>query len=43
MRDMGRRIVISLVLAGIILGGMSVSFANLPDGDQREENLIVRP
>ncbi|KZZ83114.1 hypothetical protein AS29_020215 [Bacillus sp. SJS] len=43
MRDMGRRIVISLVLAGIILGGMSVSFANLPDEDQREENLIVRP
>ncbi|WP_241156811.1 protein YkpC [Bacillus sp. FJAT-42376] len=43
MRDIGRRIVISLALAGIILGGMSVSFANLPAERQQEKNIAVRP
>ncbi|MGD6818814.1 protein YkpC [Metabacillus sp. 84] len=43
MKDMSRRIVISLVLTGIILGGMSVTLANVPEEKQKEENLIVRP
>ncbi|MGM7720196.1 protein YkpC [uncultured Metabacillus sp.] len=30
MKDLSRRIIISLTLAGIIMGGMSVSLANMP-------------
>ncbi|WP_241680152.1 protein YkpC [Metabacillus mangrovi] len=44
MRDLGRRFFISLALAGIILGGMAVTFDHLPSaGKEDEQRLIVRP
>ena len=30
LRDMGRRLAITVILSGIILGGMSISLANMP-------------
>ncbi|MEC1260688.1 protein YkpC [Bacillus swezeyi] len=30
LRDLGRRVAITAILSGIILGGMSVSLSNMP-------------
>ncbi|PLR88368.1 protein YkpC [Bacillus halotolerans] len=30
LRDLGRRVAIAAILSGIILGGMSISLANMP-------------
>ncbi|MFY4773581.1 protein YkpC [Metabacillus sp. RGM 3146] len=31
MKDLSRRLIISLLLTGIICGGISISMANLPE------------
>ncbi|OLO19448.1 hypothetical protein BKP29_0209285 [Bacillus licheniformis] len=35
LRDMGRRLAITVILSGIILGGMSISLANMPSSPPR--------
>jgi hypothetical protein len=40
VKDLSRRIIISLTLAVIIMGGMSVSLANMP-GSPSQNNEIV--
>ncbi|AEB24151.1 protein YkpC [Bacillus sp. NEAU-CP5] len=30
LRDVGRRVAVAVILSGIILGGMSISLANMP-------------
>ncbi|MFC0270792.1 protein YkpC [Metabacillus herbersteinensis] len=36
MKDLSRRMIISLTLASIILGGMSVTFANMPPSSTKD-------
>ncbi|WP_175638821.1 protein YkpC [Metabacillus schmidteae] len=41
MKDLSRRFIISLTLAVIIMGGMSVSLANMP-GNPSENDEVVQ-
>ncbi len=41
VKDLSRRIIISLTLAVIIMGGMSVSLANMP-GESSDKDDIVQ-
>ncbi|WP_168733733.1 protein YkpC [Metabacillus sediminilitoris] len=40
MKDLSRRIIISLTLAVIIMGGMSVSLANMPASSSNNKELV---
>lgn len=42
LKDLSRRLIISLTLAGIILGGMSVSLANMPEAPSEKQLLQAR-
>lgn len=43
VKDMARRIMISIVLSGIILGGMSISLANMEDSPADRPASASRP
>nr|WP_226665954.1 protein YkpC [Metabacillus litoralis] len=40
MRDLSRRFIISLTLAVIIMGGMSVSLANMPTNPTSNNEIV---
>ena len=40
VKDFSRRIIISLTLAVIIMGGMSVSLANMPAGPSNNHEVV---
>ncbi|MBO1514524.1 MULTISPECIES: protein YkpC [Metabacillus] len=40
MKDLSRRIIISLTLAVIIMGGMSVSLANMPASPASNDEIV---
>jgi hypothetical protein len=40
VKDLSRRIIISLTLAVIIMGGMSVSLANMPTSSSNNKELV---
>ncbi|MDQ0231342.1 hypothetical protein J2S19_002625 [Metabacillus malikii] len=40
MKDFSRRIIISLTLAVIIMGGMSVSLANMPTTSNTNDEIV---
>ncbi|MBM7603510.1 hypothetical protein JOC75_001480 [Metabacillus crassostreae] len=40
MRDLSRRIIISLTLAVVIMGGMSVSLANMPTSPTSNNEVV---
>ncbi|MGG3891947.1 protein YkpC [Metabacillus fastidiosus] len=42
MKDLSRRLIISLTLAAIILSGMSISLANMPEAPSNGQMLQVR-
>jgi hypothetical protein len=42
VKDLSRRIIISLALAVIIMGGMSVSLANMPARSNNDEIVQVQ-
>jgi hypothetical protein len=42
VKDLSRRIIISLTLAIIIVGGMSVSLANMPESPDQNDDIIVQ-
>lgn len=42
VKDLSRRIIISLTLATIIVGGMSVSLANMPENPDQNDDIIVQ-
>ncbi|AAU23200.2 protein YkpC [Bacillus sp. GM2] len=42
LRDMGRRLAITVILSGIILGGMSISLANMPSSPPGQTAKINR-
>ncbi|MBP1079851.1 MULTISPECIES: protein YkpC [Bacillus] len=43
VKDMVRRIMITIVLSGIILGGMSVSLANMQESPENRPASATRP
>ncbi|MCG8395417.1 protein YkpC [Bacillus atrophaeus] len=43
LRDLGRRVAIAIILSGIILGGMSISLANMPPSPAGETVKLNHP
>ncbi|MCY8917042.1 protein YkpC [Bacillus atrophaeus] len=43
IRDLGRRVAIAIILSGIILGGMSISLANMPSSPAGETVKLNHP